>query len=68
MLPDNLARKLAVFATDASLSLVHSLADPLVEAGAPTGLGDWMETAEADFIGSIFANWCCGGIVSVPPR
>ncbi len=50
MLPDNLARKMAVFETDPTLSLVHSLVEPLVEAGAPAGLGDWMEKAEADFV------------------
>ena len=50
MLPDNLARKMAVFETDPTLSLVHSLVEPLVEAGAPTGLGNWMEKAETDFI------------------
>ncbi len=50
MLPDNLARKMAVFETDPTLSLVHSLVEPLVEAGAPTGWGDWMEKAEADFV------------------
>ena len=50
MLPDNLARKMAVFETDPTLSLVHSLVEPLVEAGAPTRWGNWMEKAEADFI------------------
>ena len=50
MLPDNLARKMAVFETDPTLSLVHSLVEPLVEAGAPVGLGNWMEKAEADFV------------------
>ena len=50
MLPDNLARKMAVFETDPTLSLVHSLVEPLVEAGAPTRLGNWMEKAEADFV------------------
>ena len=50
MMLDNLARKMAVFETDPTLSLVHSLVEPLVEAGAPTGWGNWMEKAEADFI------------------
>ena len=50
MLPDNLARKMAVFETDPTLSLVHSLVEPLVEAGAPSRWGNWMEKAEADFI------------------
>jgi glycosyltransferase involved in cell wall biosynthesis/GT2 family glycosyltransferase len=49
MLPDNLTRKMAVFEADSTLSLVHSLAEPIVEAGAPTRLGNWMEKAEADF-------------------
>ena len=50
MLPDNLARKMAMFETDPTLSLVHSLVEPLVEAGAPTRWDNWMEKAEADFI------------------
>ena len=50
MLPDNLARKMAVFETDPTLSLVHSLVEPLIEAGAPTRWGNWMEKAEADFV------------------
>ena len=50
MVPDNLTRKMAVFETDSTLSLVHSLAEPIVEAGAPTRLGNWMEKAEANFI------------------
>ena len=71
MLPDNLARKMAVFETDSTLSLVHSLAEQLVEAEAPTRLGDWMEKAEADFIEEglvYFRKLVLRGIVSVPPR
>ena len=50
MLADNLARKMALFDTDPSLSLVHSRAERLVETGAPTHLDDWMEKAETDFV------------------
>ena len=50
MLADNLARKIALFETDPHLSLVHSRAERVVEAGAPSGLGDWMEKAERDFV------------------
>ena len=50
MLADNLARKMALFDTDPSLSLVHSGAEPIVESDAPNRLNDWMEKAEADFV------------------
>ena len=50
MLADNLTRKMALFETDPSLSLVHSRAERIVEAGAPSRLGDWMEKAETDFV------------------
>ena len=50
MLADNLARKMALFETDPGLSLVHSRADPIVEAEAPSRLAGWMEQAEADFV------------------
>ena len=50
MLADNLARKMALFDTDPSLSLVHSRAERIIEEGAPTHLDDWMEKAETDFV------------------
>ena len=50
MLADNLARKMALFDSDPSLSLVHSRVEPVVEAGAPSRLDDWMEKAETDFV------------------
>ena len=50
MLADNLARKMAFFESDPSLSLVHSLASPLIESDAPSRLGDWMEKADTDFV------------------
>ena len=50
MLADNLARKMALFESDPSLSLVHSLAEPIVEAGAPSRLSEWMEKADTDFV------------------
>lgn len=50
MLADNLARKVALFESDPRLSLVHSLAVPLLEPDAPSCLGDWMEKAEGDFV------------------
>ncbi len=50
MLADNLARKMALFDSDPSLSLVHSQAERIVEAEAPSHLSDWMEKAETDFV------------------
>ena len=50
MLTDNLARKMALFDTDSSLSLVHSGAEVVVEAGAPKHVAEWREKAEADFV------------------
>ncbi len=50
MLADNLARKMALFETDPRLSLVHSRADPIVEAEAPSRFSDRLEKAEADFV------------------
>ena len=50
MLTDNLARKMALFDTDPSLSLVHSGAEVVVEAGAPKRVAEWREKAEADFV------------------
>ena len=50
MLADNLARKMALFDTDPSLSLVHSRAEVVVEAGAPKRVAEWREKAEADFV------------------
>ncbi len=50
MLAGNLARKLALFDADPSLSLVHSGAEPLVEPDAPNRPSDWMEKAETDFV------------------
>ncbi len=50
MLAGNLARKMALFDTDSSLSLVHSRAEPIIESDAPNRLSDWMEKAEADFV------------------
>ena len=50
MLADNLARKMALFESDPSLSLVHSGAQPLIEADAPSHLSEWIEKAEADFV------------------
>ena len=50
MLADNLARKMALFETDPSLSLVHSRAEPIIESDAPNRLNDWMEKAETDFV------------------
>ena len=76
MLPDNLARKMAVFETDPTLSLVHSLVESLVEAGAPTRWGNWMEKAEADFVadGLVYfrklvlgGNCICGPDSDCPP-
>lgn len=50
MLPDNVARKMAVLRADPAIGFVHSLAEPIMEAQAPTKLGDWMEQAEEDFV------------------
>ena len=50
MLPDNLARKMAVLHADPRIGFVHSLAALILEAQAPTTLGDWMEQAEEDFV------------------
>lgn len=50
MRADNLARKVALFDADPSLSLVHSRAERIIEDGAPTQLGDWMEKAQTDFV------------------
>ena len=50
MLAGNLARKIALFDTDPSLSLVHSGAEPIIESDVPNRLSDWMEKAEADFV------------------
>ena len=50
MLADNLVRKMALFDTDPSLSLVHSRAERIIEDGAPTHLSDWMEKTQTDFV------------------
>ncbi len=50
MLADNLARKMALFDTDPGLSLVHSRAEAVVEAGAPERVAEWREKAETDFV------------------
>ena len=50
MLADNLVRKLALFDADPSLSLVHSRAKAVVEAGAPERVAEWREKAETDFV------------------
>ena len=50
MLADNLARKLALFDADPSLSLVHSRAEAVVETGAPERVAEWREKAETDFV------------------
>ncbi len=50
MLADNLARKMALFESEPDLSLVHSRAEPIVEARAPSRLSDWIEKAEVDFV------------------
>ena len=50
MLADNLARKMALFESDPSLSLVHSLAEPIIEPDAPSRLSEWMEKADTDFV------------------
>ena len=50
MLADNLTRKMALFESDPSLSLVHSLAEPIIEPDAPSRLSEWMEKADTDFV------------------
>ena len=50
MLADNLARKMALFESDPTLSLVHSLAEAIIEPDAPSCLSDWMEKADTDFV------------------
>ena len=50
MLPNNLARKMALLTSDPSLSLVHSRAETIIEAEAPTRFGEWMEKADTDFV------------------
>ena len=50
MLAGNLARKMAFFDSDPSLSLVHSGAEPIIESDLPNRLSDWMEKAESDFV------------------
>ena len=50
MLADNLARKMALFDADPSLSLVHSRAEAVVEAGAPERVAEWREKADTDFV------------------
>ena len=50
MLAENLARKMALFDADPSLSLVHSRAEAVVETGAPERVAEWREKAETDFV------------------
>lgn len=50
MLPNNLARKMELLTADPSISLVHSRAEAIIEAEAPTRLSDWMEKADTDFV------------------
>ena len=50
MLPDNIARKMAILHTDPGIGFVHSLAEQIMEAQAPSTLGDWMEQAQEDFV------------------
>ncbi len=50
MLAGNLVRKMALFDADPSLSLVHSRAEAVVEAGAPERVAEWREKAETDFV------------------
>ncbi len=50
MLAGNLARKMALFDADPSLSLVHSRAKAVVEVGAPERVAEWREKAETDFV------------------
>jgi glycosyltransferase involved in cell wall biosynthesis len=49
MLPQNLEAKMAQFAADPGLSLVHSGAELLVESSTPTPPADWIERASEDF-------------------
>ena len=54
MLPNNLANKMALLTSDPSINLVHSRAEAIVEADAPTRLGDWMDKADGDFVADGF--------------
>lgn len=50
MFPENLARKVAMLATDPTISFVHSAAEVVVEDSAPMQLGAWIEKATDDRI------------------
>jgi glycosyltransferase involved in cell wall biosynthesis len=50
MLPDNLARKVAMLDADPTMSFVHSAVEFLVEASAPNLPNDWMENATEDCV------------------
>src|SRR5713101_5204859 len=50
MLPENLARKVQVLASDPTIGFVHSAVEVLIEDSAPAPLANWIEDASADFI------------------
>jgi hypothetical protein len=50
MLPENLARKVAVLKANRAVSFVHSAIELLVEEEAPTPPANWVEEAVEDFI------------------
>ena len=48
MQPDNLQRKVHLLSADVTVGFVHSAANPLVDASAPSSSVDWFETATED--------------------
>jgi hypothetical protein len=50
MLPENLARKVAMLAADPALSFVHSAVEFLVEESAPNLINNWLEDATKDWV------------------
>jgi hypothetical protein len=50
MLPENLERKVQILASDATIDFVHSAAEMLREASAPTALDNWIEDSDRDFV------------------
>src|SRR5919198_3077073 len=50
MLPENLACKVRVLASDTTVGFVHSAAEILIETSAPVKLDNWIEGADHDFV------------------
>jgi len=71
MLPENLARKVAVLTADPTISFVHSAVEFLVEAAAPNLPPNWIDNAAEDcvfdghtyFYKLLFSNRICAPAV-----